>query len=79
MKKKFLKFHTFKGGARPKGEIMMKGSLPRSNFRDAHKMKDQESLNAIEGKTIITYKTEIHKDSPCKALDIRSKDSICKD
>ena len=31
-------------------------------------LKDQKSLDAIEGKTNITYKTEIQKDSPCKEL-----------
>ena len=44
-------------------------------------LKDQKSLDAIEGKTNITYKTEIQKDSPCKelTLDMQSKDSVCKD
>ena len=44
-------------------------------------LKDQKSLDALEGKTNISNKTEIQKDSPCKelTLDMQSKHSICKD
>ena len=44
-------------------------------------LKDQKSLDVIEGKTNTSNKTEIQKDSHCKelTLDMQSKHSICKD
>ena len=39
-------------------------------------MENQKSLDAIEGKTNITYKTEIQKDSPCKELTLEGLKSL---
>ena len=39
-------------------------------------LKDQNSLDAIEGKTNISNKTENQKDSPCKELTLEGLKSL---